>query len=75
MAYLDPEIMGELADKILTVEDGSHIGTLFRNGDKMAVAVNGELNNIAKWKVDYEIYTGKRVCVEIYKGQISVSPC
>ena len=69
-----PEIMGELADKSLSVEDGSYVGTLFRNGKKMAVAVNGVLNNIAQWKTEYEIYAGKQVCVEINNGQIEIFP-
>ncbi len=69
-----PEIMGEMVDKSLTAEDGSYVGTLFRNGEKMAVAVNGELNNIVQWKAEYEIYAGEQVCVEIYNGQIAISP-
>ncbi len=68
-----PEIVGELADKSLTIEGGSYIGILFRNGEKMAVAVNGELNNIAKWKAEYETYAGKKVCIDIHKGQIGIS--
>ncbi len=68
-----PEIMGELADKSLPPEDGSYIGILFKNGEKMAVAINGELNNIAQWKTEYETFAGKKVCIEIHDGQIKVT--
>ncbi len=67
-----PEIMGELSDKSLPTEDGSYVGILFKNGEKMAVAVNGELNNIAQWKAEYETYAGENVCVEIHNGQIRI---
>ncbi len=68
-----PEIMSELADKSLPAEDGRYVGILFKNGERMAVAVNGELNNIAKWNTEYETYAGKEVCVEIHNGQIGIS--
>ncbi len=68
-----PEIMGELADKSLPAEDGSYAGFLFRNGERMAIAVNGELNNIAQWKAEYETYAGKKVCIEIHDGLIEIT--
>lgn len=67
-----PEIMGELAEKSLPAKDGSYVGILFRNGEKMAVAVNGELNNISQWKAEYETHAGKKVHVEIHNGKIEI---
>ncbi len=67
-----PEIMSELADKALIAEDGSYVGMLFRNGEKMAVAVNGELKNIGEWKAEYGKYAGKPVHVSLQNGQIEI---
>ena len=67
-----PEIMGEVAEKSLPAEDGCYVGILFRNGDKMAVAVSGELNNISQWKAEYETHAGKKVQVEIHNGKIEI---
>jgi len=67
-----PEIMGELADKTLIPDDGSYAGTLFRNDESMAVAVNGELKNIGQWKAEYEKYAGKPVHVNVHNGQIEI---
>jgi len=67
-----PEIMGELAEKSLSAEDGSYVGILIRNGEKIAVAVNGELNTIGQWKAEYEKHAGKKVRVEIHNGKIEI---
>jgi hypothetical protein len=56
----------------LPPEDGSYVGILFRNSDKMAIAVNGELNNIAQWKAEFETHAGKKVRVEIHNRKIEI---
>jgi hypothetical protein len=69
-----PEMMSELADKTLITEDGSYEGMLFKNGERMAVAVNGELKNIGKWKAEYEKHAGKPIRVNVYNGRIEIFP-
>ncbi len=66
------EIMNEQADKTSITENGSYAGMLFRNGENVAVAVNGELKNIGQWKAEYEKYAGKPVHVNVHNGQIEI---